>query len=271
MRVRALGIGVSLVLLLALSGQKAGAGTISINTTVTSQVRDGNLLVHVILNNLGDEAAHAVQIEASAFAAKATSKGPDRLPPRKPFEADLKLPFAPKLPGTYPVLVRVYFQDANQYAFSSLAPGLATYEKSLPSSLLLRGLPGEVDEEGRVGFSLANLAERPLNLKFSFHAPREFTLLKKELLLELAGRSKKDIPVEIKNFTALSGATYPILAIAEYDDAGVHFTSSAQAMAQVRPSDDPLKRWRYPLIALAALLVIAGIVWELRRRRARKS
>ena len=36
----------------------------------------------VILNNLGTDAAHSVQIEASALGAKTTEKGPDRFAPQ---------------------------------------------------------------------------------------------------------------------------------------------------------------------------------------------
>lgn len=271
MQGRGLYVGVLALLTLIFCAKGAWAGTISMTTTVTSQVRGENLMVDVILNNLGTDAAHSVQIEASALGAKTTENGPDLLPPNEPFETKLHLPFKVKTPGTYPVLVRVYFQDANQYPFSSLAPGLATYQKTATSSLLIQGLPGDVEEDGEVGFKLANLSERPLKLEISIYAPREFSLSRKDFKLDLAARSKHDLSVEVKNFTALSGATYPILAIAQYEDEGIHFTASAKAMAKVTRASDPLKRWRPFLMAGAVLLLALGFIWELRRRRARKA
>ena len=263
--------GALVVWALVFGAQAAWAGTISMNTTVTSQIRGDDLMVEVVLANLGTDAAHAVQIEATALGAKTTEKGPDLLPPNEPFEIKLHLPFKAKTPGTYPVLVRVFFQDSNQYPFSSLAPGVATYEKIAASNLLIQGKAGDVEEDGEVEFKLANLSERSLKLNISIYAPREFTLSDKEFKIDLPARSKRDLNVEVKNFTALSGATYPILAVAQYEDQGMHYTASAKAMAKVTRASDPLRRWRPFLIAGAVILLALGFIWELRRRRSRKA
>lgn len=263
--------GTLVVWALIFCAQAAWAGTISLNTTVTSQIRGEDLVVDVVLANLGTDAAHAVQIEASALGAKTTEKGPDLLPPNEPFETKLHLPFKVKTPGAYPVLVRVFFQDANQYPFSSLAPGVAVYEKSAASNLLIQGKAGDVDEDGEVEFKLANLSERPLKLEISIYAPREFTLSAKDFKIDIPARSKRALRVEVKNFTALSGATYPILVIAQYEDQGTHYTASAEAMARVTRASDPLRRWRPFLLAGAVILLALGFIWELRRRRSRKA
>lgn len=255
------------LLALGLAGP-AAAGTIKITTTAQATLENGRLSVSLTLVNQGDEAAQNLSLKLISAGKQVEAPGPPVLAPNKPAQATLEMPVEPGLPGTYPSVVEVRFHDLNGYPFTSLANALYFHQNPTYAQVMGRGLPSRVAGEGEVSYELASLEQAPLKLSVRFHAPQELSLGRDSLELELAGRSKQTVSAPVKNFTALVGASYPVLAVLEYEKDGRHFSAVAVAVASVAQPPSLFTRLT-PYLYVAAGLLVALVAWlQWRRRKA---
>lgn len=244
----------------------AEAGTLTIQTSVDANQDGERVLVRVNVVNLGDEAAHKVFVTAQVKGGRAEAEGPEDLPPNQPAVMDLAIPFKADIPGTYAAVVWVRFHDANGYPFSSLGHDLFPVGRAPAASLLLRGQPATLAGEGQVGFELASLDEAPKEVSFKAFGPQELTLPQGGQTFMMEGRSKREVILPVSNFTALAGATYPILGLASYRKDGLHFVVTGTSLIKVAAEPDPLSQLKPFLIPAAVVLVLGiGLLLWLRR------
>ena len=74
----------------------------------------------------------------------------------------------------------------------------------------------------------------------------------------------------MENFTALNGASYPILALAQWEDGGVHHTATASLLVKIKVVKDPLVLYRPYLYAGGGALLLLFIILEIVRRLRKK-
>lgn len=243
------------------------AGTISLSTQVQASLRQGRLTVRVKLANQGDETARRLNLSALAGGSRVEAAGPARLEPGRPQRVRLEMPLSPTRPGTYPVLVRVQFHDANDYPFSSLAWGLFNHGQASVARLHLLGRPGQTYPGPAPGFVLISRGDKPQAIGLRVYAPGELSLQADSFQIDLAPGRKRVVAMGVSNRGGLKEASYPLVGLATYQQDGVHYTVAAQALVKIGPSRDPLFAWRPWLWALAGLLLAALLAAWLRERR----
>ncbi|MFZ5585720.1 MAG: hypothetical protein ACOZHQ_07320 [Thermodesulfobacteriota bacterium] len=262
-----LNLRLMLAVLLALGlAAPAAAGTIKITATAQATLENGRLSVNLSLVNQGDEAAQNLSLKLISAGQQIEVPGPAVLAPNQPNQTTLAMPVEPKLPGTYPAVVQVRFHDLNGYPFTSLANALYFHQRPTFAQVSGRGLPSQVAGEGEVSYEITALDQSPLKVAVRLFAPQELSLGRDRLELELAGRSRQTVSAPIKNFTALVGASYPVLALLEYDQDGLHHSAVAVAVVSLAPPPSFITRLT-PYLYLAAGLLVALLAWLQWRRR----
>ena len=263
---RLIALWLTLAAWLALAGP-AQAGTITITTTVKAIVTGDHLRVEITLVNQGDEAARNLSLEMEAAGVKLEAPGPESLPPNQPYQTSLELDLKLTTPGTYPVVILVRFHDLNGYPFSSLAQGLFAWQAPTYGQVMAKGLPSLISGEGTISFELANADQAAHQVAVRVVAPQELSLDNPSHTLTLAGRAKATLGVTARNFSALQGATYPVLVVMEYETGGKHYSAVAVAPVAVGAPPSMVQRLA-PYLYAAAGLMVAALVWlQLRRRR----
>lgn len=90
-------------------------------------------------------------------------------------------------------------------------------------------------------------------------APRELTVEEEKLELSVGAKSEQSAGFTVRNFSALSGSTYQVFAVSEFDDGGLHYTNIAPGTIRVAEERGFLGLNQNILIAVLAALVIVFI------------
>jgi hypothetical protein len=257
---------------LVLAGHCAWAGQISLSTQVQASVQEGRLTVFVSLENQGDEPALHFLVRAYTQGKQITARGPSLLPPQGSAPVELRLPLPAAMPGDYPVLMRVEFQDRNQHSFSALAQGLFSIGPKLPTLVEILQEDSDSAAGGGVSFRFLNKGPQALELKAEFFSPRELELFPCRVRLHLEPGQQERVALKVKNINALPAAVYPILGQAEYKIRGRRYTILGAVKYQVPETSGPLQPARpYLLAAAAALLALILAAEIFHRNRSSRS
>jgi hypothetical protein len=112
-------------------------------------------------------------------------------------------------------------------------------------------------KEGETALKLKNMSEVALNVKSSLVVPRELTVLDESRTVDLPPKTEKDVAFAIKNFSALSGSNYQVLAVSEYERDGMHQTNIAPGTIKIHESKTLLGiNYTYLYAILAGLIVL---------------
>jgi len=250
---------VGLWLLFSFSGSSfVWAGHISIQSQVDVSTRKNTLDVAVTVTNHGDESARNVQIKAEAPAFSRESAVQSTLPVGKSDSATFHFPISRLSPGRYPLIVRILYTDANLYPFSALTVSSFARQQDIPAGLI-GILEGTVlRDKGRLTLKLKNLEDESRPLHIRLITPHELSADPSSLETVLAPHQEASYNFSLANFSALSGSSYPVYGLIEYDRTGVHNT--AEAMGIVRISDSKLTANNTWLILLGILAVLFAFI-----------
>jgi hypothetical protein len=205
------------------------AGTIGITTTVSTTVTSNALQVTVSVTNTGDEQAYALHAKIAALGREVDTRKASDFPPGKPIVFRETLPIDVAVPGTSPVIVTVFCTDANQYPFSALAPHVFSHGAAAGTVDLVGKMAAiTLSKKGKLELDLKNVSESDIDATIHLIAPQELTVKNDEVKLRLPSRSDRRIQFELKNVSARPGSSYPLVAIIEYEEDGVHQTATAQ-------------------------------------------
>lgn len=259
--VRAL-LGLSL-LAAVLGALPAAASFISINTTVSTTVSRDTLRVTVKVENSGDEAACNGQAQISVLGQQIVTEKVKELPVGKPVIFTKDVPLDAKTPGVYPLIVTVFYTDANQYPFSALASHVfACGAQGGPVNIM-----GNIDTmtlsgKGKLSLSLKNLGDAAIAATVRLVAPRELTVNGDQIDVVVPPRGEQHARFTLNNFSARAGSTYPIVAVAEYDQDGTHQTALVRGTVNIVEKKQALGLNYSVLAGILVVLVAAFIVFE---------
>ncbi|MCB2191212.1 MAG: tetratricopeptide repeat protein [Deltaproteobacteria bacterium] len=244
----------ALAFLLLLWAVPALAGSISLRVSVTPRLHQGELTLKVVVLNRGLEAAHHLRVSALAGGTTTRAQGPAVLESGQKSTIALAAPFSPTLPGTYGALVRVNYTDQNNYPLSALSWGVFSHQKAAAADISVKGRAGAPLPGKPPAFVLRNPGKTPRRVSLVIMAPGEMTprLLRRELVLQ-PGQSRT-VEAALSNRGALDDSTYPVVALASYQEKGLQHTTAAVALLKVSTPPDILYTWRPWLWALAGLL-----------------
>lgn len=258
---------VAVVLLVALLVGSAGA-TITIELNAEGRVESG-VAFTLTAKNTGNEAAHDVEPEV-AYEGK-TTKGDAvaALEPTTSHEWKFALPPPPGT-GTYPVVVRLRYADANGYPLSALLVHLqrTAGARSGPARPTLTS--GPVSRFGNAKLVIDNPGPQPLAGRLTLVLPTEFQTDPENQPAQVPAQGRNEMTLVFQNAGALPGSVYPIYATFEYDLDGIHHAVVSNTTVEVVIASTGL---HVPPLAIgggALLLVVGALVlaWRSAAQRA---
>ena len=245
----------------------AFAGVIRIQTQTTVEPTEGHVKIKIKLTNEGTATAYNLQVHLRLLGEILDSKVHPQLDPAKSdtffFEQNTQGVKA----GRYPLTVFVDFHDANQYPFSALSGMTFSVGANLNPDLAVISKNIAIDKEGKLSLDIKNLGVNEKHLVASLVLPRELSTPTAQIDFQLGPRSQKSLNFEIRNFSALPGATYPVFCYLEYDLKNIHHTALCQAVVKIIASENLFRRFRWLWIGLAGILIAAFLFFVVKNRR----
>ncbi len=251
---------VSLFLIILLIINIADASYISIQSAITTTENE----IIVKITNFGDEPAHNVQLSLEINNKKFVSDIKDRLNVQNSFEWKVPLTEKPKNPGKYPLILTTNYQDANAYPFSAISVSTFDNMQATISETIAKIDNIELSEKGTLKLIIKNLAETEKNLNIRLIAPKELTAEKNKLSLKLPARTEETIDFEIEKFSALTGSSYAVYAVIEYDENNMHYTTTTSGIVKVIEKKNIFTNQNL-LIGLLVILIIVFIYFQFRK------
>jgi CARDB len=257
--------------LLTLGPTSAKASFITLETQ-TSPTYDGKRFkMGVDVTNKGDEPAYNVQVNADINGRLVTTPAKDILQINKKDSVELAANMTLEKEGKYPVIVNVDYTDANQYPFTAISITQFVYGKSLPSEIFGTLQNIEISTKGNLNLSLKNLSDQEKKLTVRLIIPRELSSPSLSKTISLKAKSEEKVDFEVKNFSALPGSSYTIFALMEYDEGNLHYSASAGGNIKIKKEEGFVKSNQRLLIAVAIVLVVLFVYFNLRAFWTRRS
>jgi len=251
------------LVLAAPSGARADLGmTLTTEANVAETVR-----VSVTATNSGDEAAHALVPEVRLQSTVRRGDAVTNLDVGRSTAWEILLP-PPTGPGTFPLFVRLSYADGRG------RPG-ATDLVRLIGTPGTMGAPvtGTLQVEptaahGTATLTLANPTLAPVAGRVVPILPARFTTEPDSIPAQIPAQGTTAVTFIVENTSVPPGSTFPLYALFEYEQRGIHHTVLAETRLLVvaaRPAGavSPL------VVGAAALLVAIGLLGVAWRRAAR--
>jgi len=245
----------------------AAADILKIETETTVEVSGDRIRATVAFANRGTAPAYNLQVHLNALGLTDASPVAAQLDPGRSERAFFEKEVKGVGKGRYPLTVRVDFHDANQYPFSALSGMTFHVGEAVNPDLAALTRDMTLGRSGRLRFDIKNLGSEPEKIIATLVLPKEFSSPEPRTAFEIGRRSEKTVDFEIRNFSALPGAAYPVFCYFEYDSKGIHHTALARTLITVREDQNLFRRFRWAWITLAGVLAALLILVLIRERR----
>ena len=264
-----------LATLLVAGAASAPAGTISMTIAQRATLTDGTLSVTVTLSNNGDEAAQSVVPVLRFRDQEARGTLRPALEPKTSVEDTLTITTDVGA-GRWPYRLAVDYTDANQYPFQALQVQVVAAGNPAPSKVAITSVKpqGPVAGTSSVDVAMKNLAGDARTLVVGLMVPDGLEATQPGGTVALAGWGEQKLAIPVTNRTALAGSRYPVFAVVEYDDGGVHEASVGQGIVEIIAAEGGVQQWRGSLLWVAGGLVALWLVfvgWSAMRRGSARS
>jgi hypothetical protein len=242
--------------------------TLQNSMTVERVIYTGTSSINVTLSNSGDEAANGVQLSLllpTGFKSNTVFLG--RMDPNIPQAAGFSLEIdASTPPGVYSFALLTEYKDANGYQFSSVTPNYLVIKEARSSQVDATVSQEEVGNKGevkKITVSLRNMDQLDHDVKIRIYAPKELKINPEEKTLTVKARDSPKAEFEISSFGALPGSSYVVFASVDYDDGGIHYTSTASGLIKVVEQKETFSfRNEWIAIIVVVILIVAVIVFQ---------
>ena len=180
------------------------------------------------------------------------------------------------IPGTYPLVFKITYHDANMYQFSTVACRLVkTFDA--PSSKIrgsIENLEITTEDSGTTSLKIWNDADEPLDLKIKFNSPNELKASLDQMNISIDPLEEKQIPIDVESFGALVGSSYVVFASIEYES-DYHYTSFAEGkvgIVETNKNEGGLDSsnnavWLIFVLVFLVTLFIGYQIWESGREK----
>jgi hypothetical protein len=249
----------------------ASAKYITLAQTLSMEriVLENETTINLSLNNQGDEAAYDVQLSVDL------PEGMQALPayfgkmdPNTPQNAVFNITISPSLKsGGYSLAILTEYKDANGYPFSSVSPYSIYLKQPVTSQVA-----GTIQEQtlGTKGtakgtIDLRNLDDAEKTVSVKLYGPKELIINPSQKTIILPAKSQQKTEIEISSFGALSGSNYVVFAALDYEDAGIHHSSTATGMVKVVEQQESFSFSGWLPYAVIAVLIILVIAYQFKK------
>lgn len=239
--------------------------TLTHTVTVEQIVKGDKTTVNITLINSGDEPAYDVQLSLllpPGIISNQIFLG--RVDPNIQQNGTFDVKISQGItPGKYPIVILTEYTDANGYPLSSVSPNSLILKEATSSQIFGRisELTLGDKETKNLVLDLRNLDERDHNILVNLFIPRELKTDSGEKSLMLKAREEKKIDFDISPFGALPGSSYVVFATLEYEDSGLHYSSTASGIVKVvEEKKSQSESERIPFDILFWILIISFII-----------
>lgn len=240
----------------------AAASYISIQSSITAT---GNETL-IKVTNFGDEAAYNVQLSLDINNKKTASDVKRQLGVRESFEWAVPLNFESKNPGKYPLILTTNYEDANSYPFSAISVSALDYKQATISDIATAMSNIKLSDKGIFELKIKNIGETAKDASIRLIAPKELTVDKDRLSMNLLPQTEKTISFGIEKFSALAGSSYVVFAVIEYEENNKHYTSMTSGLINVVESKSIFTN-EILLVAVLIVLAAAFIYFQFKKRK----
>lgn len=242
------------------------AAVLKIKTETTVQTTGDQLHIAVTLTNEGNAVAYNLQVHLELMGETLDSKLKPQLNPAASGTFVFKKRVEGQKEGRYPLTVAVDFHDANQYPFSALSGMTFSMGPDVNSDLAVIGKDIAMDKTGKLSLNIKNIGADEKKILASLVLPKELSTPTPQMSFLLGPRSQKDLDFEIRNFSALPGADYPVFCYLEYDLENIHHTAVCTAVIKIIEKDNLFRQYRWLWMVLTGVLILVLLALMVKNR-----
>ena len=244
----------------------AAAGTLKIETRTGVTVAGDLLKVRVTAANKGTTPAYNVQVQIVLLSERHHGPVKGRLDRGQTDTVLFERTLSGIKKGRYPLTVLVDFHDANHYPFSAVSCTTFLFEEDANPDLRCLGSDIALETDGELQFSVKNLGFEPRKLRATLVLPKELSTSRPQIDLQIDPRSEKAVVFNITNFSALSGASYPVFCYLEYDSKATHDTVVANALVRIAKGENWFRRTKLFWVGTAIILGVILVALQFKRK-----
>jgi CARDB len=252
--------------ILMFSATPSFAGVLKIKTQTTVQTTGDQLHMAVTLTNEGTAIAYNLQVHLELLGKTLDSKLEPQLDPAGSNTFVFAKSVRKIKAGRYPLTVYVDFHDANQYPFSALSGMTFSVGPDVNSDLAVIGNDIDMDKAGELSLNIKNMGTGEKNILATLVLPKELSTPTPQVSFLLPPRSQKDLDFEIRNFSALPGADYPVFCYFEYDLDSIHHTAVCSAVIKIIHQENLFRQYRWLWMGIAGALIMALLTLIIKNR-----
>ena len=249
----------------------ARAGAITMEISAVCQRSPHGLTAIVTVTNSGDEAAFELRARVSRAGASAWSDRRPELAPGRSWTTRAALPGAPTLPGSYALPVTLVFHDQNGRRFNALSHALFVQGPQKAPALNITARRIDLRDSGRLVFTLTNQYQQPVRVHVRVAAPAEISTEPKQWTVEPGPGRTVDMAVQVRNLSARHGASYPILALAEYVHDRTHHAVTAGGRVSIVTRRPFFRQYRAVFIGLSGVLLLIATLLQISPSREKRA
>ena len=243
------------------------AGYISLTSSLSSEVTPPLIKARLSLKNNGDEAAYSIQAEFLAGDKRWLSGMIPKIDVDQTLEIEYVEEIQSAKTGVYPLIAKIHFKDAGGYPMMAVVVNPYTYKEATRSQIfgILEDL--SLAKNGALNLQMTNRGYDDLSLDVNIYTPDELSVKPARSQFLLGSRSKRDEKFKLGNFSALTGAVYPVWAVIEYEAMDQHFTHICSARVEIVASVSFFQKYWRLCLGLAAFMIFVFIWINLKKRR----
>ncbi len=264
-------IGFFLILLTCIFCYNAPAiaGILKIETKTSVTIEGNSLKVGVTATNKGTVPAYNVQVHLILLGEKQSAPVKGQLNKDQSDTVAFERVLSGSKKGRYPLIVLVDFHDANQYPFSAVSCTTFYFKEDINPDLVCLGDDTSIEKNGILRFKIKNLGLSSRTIRTTLILPKELSTPRSQMDFQIDPRAEKMVTFDITNFSALSGASYPVFCCFEYDLGDTHYTAVARAIVNILKMENLFRRTRWLWIILAVILISILTIMVIRDRKKR--
>jgi hypothetical protein len=243
----------------------AHAGSISFKITSTVDTAEG-LQLTLGLKNVGDEAARMVRPTAIVGDLKVTGDPVKIIGPNSRQEWTLKLSDDALPTGTYSLISKIAYEDANAYEFEVLAASPfdvnTKRRRAVAGALALPQMRGREEVAGALSLRVPNNRGRRYDVHLVL--PSGVRVDKAQHRIEVPANGQLRLPLKLRNSTLLAGSSVNAFALVTSLDENPPQTDTLPGIVRIGKPPEPFTTSTFVslliglLVYLLALEIIAG-------------
>ena len=241
------------------------AGTLTIETKTTVKTEGDLLKGGIKVKNKGNVAAHNIQANVIVLGKQIKTPIKKLLMIDASHTFQFEKMFKGIKKGRYPLSVIVDFHDANQYPFSAVSCSTFFFKEDANPDLFCVIDNLIMDRKGKLTINLKNRGSRLKDIRSTLILPRELSSPRPQIGFDIESRSQKKVEFNIENFYALSGASYPVFCVLEYDVIDTHCTALCKAVVTIEKRKNWFWRVRWFWVAIAGIFGAVFIIYRLKK------